>query len=474
MYTFFNIFAAKGELDMSTKLFQRISSSRITLVIAVFLMLPVAVESQGRRGRGREDKGAPAGVDTASEAPTGYDNETNGLVEQAIHDQNRDVFEEVEGVADGLGPTFNGQSCRECHLNPVSGAGSQITELRVAYSGEQRRRHRGRGHGRKGQKFSLGLGDEYADPDILINYGRDTIFGRSLINDRAICPNGDFPGLSAQMKAPEDVTVRSNRLSLSILGDGFIEAIPDEAIQKVAQEQCAGRDGICGQVNMVPILEASEFPDLREIGRFGWKAQHASLLSFAADAYLNEMGITSPFLPEDVTFVCDQIDDPEDDGEDVAIFAEFIRATKAPPRHPELVQQPDAQVGSEIFEQIGCAVCHVTAFVTAPAGSIIHGGMFEVPEALGNKIIHPYSDFLLHDVGTGDGIIQGDPSTENKLRTPPLWGMHMRPRLMHDGASATVTDAIKRHGGEANPVTRRFFHLSSEEREKVILFLKSL
>jgi CxxC motif-containing protein (DUF1111 family) len=295
--------------------------------------------------------------------------------------------------------------------------------LRVAYSGErrieQRRRHRGRGRSRKGQGFAIGLGDEYADPDILINYGRDTIFGRSLINDRANCPSGDFPGLSAQMNAPEDVTVRSNRMSLSILGDGFIEAIPDEAIKRVAMEQCAEGDRICGQVNMVPILEAPDFPDLREIGRFGWKAQHASLLSFAADAYLNEMGITSPLLPDEVTSVCDEIDDPEDDGEDVSIFAEFMRATKAPPRQAELARQPDAQVGCEIFEQIGCAVCHVKTFVTAPAGSIIHGGMFEVPQVLGNKIIHPFSDFLLHDVGTGDGIIQGDPSTENKLRTPP-------------------------------------------------------
>jgi CxxC motif-containing protein (DUF1111 family) len=460
---------------MSVKITQRKASTCIILAVSVLLVLTVAVESQGRRARSRGGGIVSEGAGAASEAPTGYDNETNGLVEQAIHDQNRDVFDEVEGVADGLGPVFNAQSCRACHLNPVSGAGSQITELRVAYSGEQRierrRRHLGRGRERRRREFAIGLGDDYADPDILINYGRDTIFGRSLINDHAVCPNGNFPDLSAQMTAPEDATVRSERMSLSILGDGFVEAIPDEAIKRVALEQCAAGDGICGRVNMVPILEA---PDLKEVGRFGWKAQHASLLSFAADAYLNEMGITSPLLPEDVTVVCDEIDDPEDDGVDVAILAEFMRATKAPPRQQELARQPDVQVGSEIFDQIGCAICHVKTFVTAPAGSIIHGGMFEVPEALGNKIIHPYGDFLLHDVGTGDGIIQGDPSTENRLRTPPLWGLHVRPRLMHDGASATVSDAIKRHGGEAKPATRRFFDLSSEEREKVILFLRSL
>lgn len=460
---------------MWTKIIQRMAVARIIMAIAVLLLLTAAVESEGRRGRRIVGMDTPMGTDTASEAPTGYDNKTNGLVDQTIHDQNREVFDEVEGIEDGLGPVFNGQSCRECHINPVSGAGSQITELRVAYSGqrriEQQRRHRR--SGRRGQRFAIGLGDEYADPDILINYGRDTIFGRSLINDRAICPSDDFPGMSAQMTAPEDVTVRSNRISLSILGDGFIEAIPDEVIKRVAIEQCARGDGICGQVNMVPILEAPD-SDLREIGRFGWKAQHASLLSFAADAYLNEMGITSRFLREDVTSVCDWVDDPEDDDDDVTIFAEFMRATKAPPRHPELAEQPDVQIGSEIFKKIGCSKCHVTTFVTAQAGSVIHGGTFEVPEALGNKIIHPYSDFLLHDIGTGDGIIQGDNSTEHKMRTPPLWGLHMRPRLMHDGDSATVTDAINRHSGEAKSVTRRFFKLNSEERQKMILFLDSL
>jgi CxxC motif-containing protein (DUF1111 family) len=460
---------------MWTKIIQRMAVARIIMTIAVLLLLAAAVESEGRRGRRIVDMGTLMGADTASEAPTGYDNKTNGLVDQATHDQNRDVFDEVEGIEDGLGPVFNGQSCRECHINPVSGAGSQITELRVAYSGQRRieQQNRHLRSGRRGQRFAIGLGDEYADPDILINYGRDTILGRSLINDRAICPSDDFPGLSAQMTAPEDVTVRSNRISLSILGDGFIEAIPDDAIKRVAIDQCARGDGICGQVNMVPILEAPD-SDLREIGRFGWKAQHASLLSFAADAYLNEMGITSRFLREDVTSVCDSVDDPEGDDDDVAILAEFMRATKAPPRQSELVQQPDVQTGSEIFEQIGCSNCHVTTFVTAQAGSVIHGGTFKVPEALGNKIIHPYSDFLLHYIGTGDGIIQGDNSTEHKMRTPPLWGLHMRPRLMHDGDSATVTDAINRHGGEAKSVTRRFFKLSSEERQKMILFLDSL
>ena len=452
----------------------------LSLIFTAVLLLTVAVAAESQVGRDTErTAGGGSGAVTSTsadapvEAPTGFDNQTNGLVEQSVHEQNRAVFDETESVEDGIGPVFNAQSCRTCHLNPVSGAGSQVTVLRVAYSGERRLEQeiRHRASGRKSQRFANGLGSDYADPDILINYGRDTIFGISLILDNAICPSADFPGLSAQMSAPEDVTVRANRLSLSILGDGFIEAIPDEAIEQVARQQCAGSDGICGQVNRVPILEAM---GQEGVGKFGWKAQHASLLSFAADAYLNEMGITTPLLPDEVTSVCDTVPDPEDDGIDVEIFAEFMRATKAPPRHPELAEQAASQTGVQIFEGIGCADCHVPTFVTAAAGTVINGGTFEVPEALGNKIIHPYSDFLLHDVGTGDGIIQGDPSTENKIRTPPLWGLHVRPRLMHDGDSATLTDAIMRHRGEASAVTNKFFSLSSQERESVMTFLKSL
>ena len=146
-------------------------------------------------------------------------------------------------------------------------------------------------------------------------------------------------------------------------------------------------------------------------GRFGWKNQHASLVSFAADAYLNEMGITSPLQPTENTSngnsvaKYDKVDDPEDEGEDVESFASFMRATKAPSRNTALANTSDAQAGERLFKQIGRALCHVSTIVTAPPGTPINGGKFRVPEALGNKIIHPFSDFLLHDIGTGDGTI---------------------------------------------------------------------
>ena len=98
-----------------------------------------------------------------------------------------------------------------------------------------------------------------------------------------------------------------------------------------------------------------------------------------------------------------------------------------------------------------------------------------MPPALGDKVIHPFSDFLLHNIGTGDGIVQnGGQSTRNKLRTPPLWGMRTRDRLMHDGQSVTRTDAILRHGGQAIGSTTLFLLISDTQRSQLITFLNSL
>ncbi len=98
-----------------------------------------------------------------------------------------------------------------------------------------------------------------------------------------------------------------------------------------------------------------------------------------------------------------------------------------------------------------------------------------MPEALGGKVIHPFSDFLLHDVGTGDGIVQnGGPSTRNKARTAPLWGLRTRNRLMHDGESLTRNEAILRHAGEARPVILNYFFLSTAQKNQLITFLNSL
>lgn len=370
-----------------------------------------------------------------SEALAGFDNLTNGFTNQTTFDANLDVFSEVEAIADGLGPVFNAQSCRECHENPVTGAGSQVTENRA-------------GH------FN---GISFVDHP-----------GGSLINDRAINPQ-------IQERVLGGNEVRTFRLTISLMGDGFVEAIDSQTLVNISNAQPAAQRGT---VIQVPVLEA---PGNNRVGRFGWKNQHASLLSFAADAYVNEMGITSPLQPTENTSngnsvaAFDTVADPEDDGEDIDIFTAFMRALKAPPRDTALAATASAQNGSALFDSIGCAVCHVRNINTAPPGTIINGGAFTVPAALGDKTIHPFGDFLLHDIGTGDGIVQnGGQGTRNRVRTAPLWGLRSRGRLMHDGDSVTRSDAIARHRNQADSARLNFNALSGTQQNDVITFLNSL
>jgi len=177
------------------------------------------------------------------------------------------------------------------------------------------------------------------------------------------------------------------------------------------------------------------------------------------------MGISNRLPPNnvDVTRLCDVVSDPNDNTpdseglEDVDHFARFMRATKMPPRDKALAASSDGVARASLFHSVGCDFCHVSSITTAPAGTAVAAGAFIVPDSLGNKIIHPYSDFLLHNIGTGDGIVQtGGQETANKMRTPPLWGVRTRTELLHDGRSATFFDAIQRHGGEAQPVTNKF------------------
>jgi CxxC motif-containing protein (DUF1111 family) len=362
-----------------------------------------------------------------------------------VFTENQAIFEESDGTEKGLGPTFNARSCADCHQTPVTGGSSQVSEFRVGHT----------------------VNGRFVNPSLSINHGQAQIANRSLVNDRTTCAE-------AQAVVPTSENVRTFRMSLSVLGDGFIEAIDDSTLRNIAQQQRSRTRGfIAGQAIDVPILEAAT-PTTR-VGRFGWKSQHASLLSFAADAYLNEQGITSRLQPTEATSVCDTVPDPEDEDNDIDHFADFMRGTLAPPVDDVVMATSDAQAGKQVFTQIGCALCHVSSITTAPAGTSLNGGTFIVPAALGNKTIHPYSDFLLHNIDTGDGIQQNaGPETANKLRTPPLWGLRTRDRLMHDGLSVTRDNAIARHGGEASFTRSNFFRLSQTQRSQLLKFLSGL
>jgi CxxC motif-containing protein (DUF1111 family) len=406
---------------------KRVWSRRLPSFTGVLLMLLVAVPW----------------VYATVDAPTGFDNQTNGFENQAHFDGDRTQFETLEQIADGLGPTYNAQACSECHQNPVSGSASQISEVRAGQT-------------------AGGVFTDHA--------------GGSLVQDRAI-------DRAIQEHVFDTDNTRTFRISLNIVGDGFVEAIPDSAFFNIQNAQPIGMKGT---IIYVPVLEASTHgTTVTRIARFGWKNQHASLLSFAADAYLNEMGITSLLFPTENTSdgnsvtTFDMVSDPEDPptsihpfGKDVEAFTSFMRSTKAPPRGDIT---SDVTAGEQIFHDIGCANCHTDAITTAPAGASFNGGYFVVDSSLGNKTIHPYGDFMLHNIGTGDGIVQnGGAGSRNMVRTAPLWGLATRTRLMHDGESHTISDAILRHDVQALSAAQSFSNLNGTKTSQILAFLNSL
>ncbi len=434
-----------------------------------FLLIAAGAGSFGPPSRTSPTREASPGgnllTSAATEAPTGFDGGSNGFAEEFCRDQDRLVsspnspkipadecnleaaeeeFIGPETVADGLGPIFNAAGCGECHSsNPafdpddftrkLTGATSEITEKRAGFW--------------DGRSF------------------RDHA-GGSLIHNRSLRPH-------EQERVMPGHNVLAVRSTLSVLGDGFVEAISNETLRDIADRQPFSQRG---QVINVPVLEK---PGATRVGRFGHKAQQASLVSFSADAYVNEMGITSPLQPDELTFNGVAVDDPvpgvDDEGVDVELFALFMRSTKAPPVDADLAATEDAQRGRQIFNSIGCAVCHTPTITTAAPGTLINGGALKVANALGNKIIHPFSDFLLHDVGTGDGIVQnGGGSTRNKMRTAALWGLRVRSRFMHDLASFTFENAIDRHRNQAASARDGFNRLSSSDKRRVLAFLSCL
>jgi CxxC motif-containing protein (DUF1111 family) len=391
---------------------------------------------------------------TPSEAPRSFESQ-NGFLSRKEFDKAREAFEEVETPAKGLGIHFNEKSCAGCHLpagdRMLSGGSGPTTELRA-------------GH-----------------------FGRNKEFipapGGTLITTQAL--NGATPEIKA---LSESENVRDRFITPTLFGAGFVECVDDALFRRIAQEQSINSNGrIRGLVRELPVLEA---PGKTAVGRFGWAAQHASLLSFSADAYRNEIGITSPLEPNDDTFfgapVDDGVVDPEDTGgqfgDDVELFTSFMRALPAPPfklPHDD-GERKAIEEGSRIFSAIGCSTCHVPELVTAKEGTWIDARTFQVPKALGNVKFHPYGDFLLHDIGTGPGILREGlpPEARGMIRTAALWGLGTRQAnrhpLLHDGSARTLEDAISRHKNTAAPEAEKFRHLYQTERNSLLKFLRSL
>ena len=341
-------------------------------------------------------------------------------------------FMEVENAAEGLGPLFNGTSCAQCHNIPAVGGTGTIVEIRAGYRDE--------------------AGKFHAPP------------GGTLMHLFSVPPH------DCQVSVYEEANVIGKRISIPLFGAGLIEAIPDATLTRLEDPFDSNGDGIRGRAAVVQDMATG----LRRVGRFGWKAQHATLLVFGADAYINEMGISNDVFPkEDLGNVsperaarCLASRTPEDVRKvrtglrAIDSFENFLRFLAPPGRGPI---DDVARRGEGVFENIGCSACHVPLLETGPNGNPVFNG----------KGVPLYSDLLLHDIGTGDGIEQAAAKSD-EIRTPALWGLRFRRPLLHDGSAATIEAAVERHAGDASRVAEKFRGLGAEGRRELLAFLKSL
>ena len=345
-----------------------------------------------------------------------------------------DDFLEVETAEEGLGPAFNGTSCAACHSVPAVGGMSPIAETRA---------------------------------------GRLTADGRHEGLDASgetLVHLFSLPGHGCQPVIPADANIIIRRIPIPVFGAGLVEAIADDTILALADPDDRNGDGVSGRAAIVTERGTGE----RRVGRFGWKAQHATLLAFSADAYRNEMGITNDLFRDELAVgidaarmrVCDPIPDTEDIPDPLTRrrgidnFASFMRFLAPLER---AAGDDVTREGERVFAAIGCAACHVPALTTAES----RHPLFD------RRSVALFSDLLLHDVATGDGIRQAS-AEHDEIRTPALWGLRHRRPLLHDGSAATIADAILRHGGEAARARAGYGRLGDDERAALLRFLNTL
>jgi CxxC motif-containing protein (DUF1111 family) len=350
--------------------------------------------------------------------------------ELAAFDAGHDEFVRIRAPETGLGPIFNAAACVQCHGTPAPGGASAMRITRF-------------GSVVNGAFVSLGHK------------------GGSMLQRFAI-------DAQAQELIPAEANVVTERLATALFGAGLIDAIPDEAI--LANAARAKPYGIGGRAAWM-IDEAS---GQQRVGRFGWKAQQASLLAFVAAAYVNEMGITNRIFPEENAPNADRarlaaydgVADPEDAVDPltgrgaVDRLADFVRLLAPPAPLPVAA----SAVGAEIFAAVGCAECHRPAMQTGASPTA----------ALEGQTVALYSDLLLHDMGPlADGIVQGA-ARMGEMRTAPLWGLRARHPFLHDGRAPTLDAAIRAHDGEAAIVRDRYLAVPPDEQRHLRDFLHTL
>jgi CxxC motif-containing protein (DUF1111 family) len=358
----------------------------------------------------------------------------------------KEVFNDVETIPDGLGPVFNERACGNCHSVGASGGSGVQFEVRAGHL--------------TGAVF-----------DSLPAQGGQ-LFDLFSVTSLPASERTTIPGCTLAASGepvPAAANLTALRRTTALFGLGLVDATPDSTFLALAASQPSA---IRGRAPLVPNLTTHT----NTVGKFGWKDQVPTLFQFSGDAYLNEMGITNPQFPIEqaplgnpaLVAACDgKPGEPatvEDDGEDVAFFTDFM-SFLAPPPAPDLTGQ--AHSGDQVFSDIGCDGCHVRTLVS---------GVSPIA-ALKNQTYHPFSDFLVHDMGSLADSIPGNGDVGlREMRTAPLWGLRFvaATDLLHDGRATSVEDAILRHDGQAAASRNAFMNLPSGHKKNLLVFLSKL
>ena len=353
------------------------------------------------------------------------------------------AFAKIFSKEEGLGPVFVQSSCSNCHAGNGKGHPSTVITRFAKVNG--------------------------LNVDYLLSYGGPQLQEHSI---------DGYPPETI----PAQANVISKRLAPVVMGLGYISALADQSILDNADPLDTDGDGISGRVSYVDpteffIPQSIHFINNGQyIGRFGKKAEKVTIQDQVVFALKQDIGITSNFDMKDIfnpqagNYTGDEVPDPEVSINFVNSIEFYLRTLKAPPRRD--IDNPDIIEGEKIFKSIGCVSCHKSTFTTAVSDIA----------ALSEQTFHPYSDFLLHDMGEelNDGYPEGSASG-SEWRTPPLWGLGLAKYsqggehyLLHDGRATSFEIAISYHGGEASSRRTAFDNLSLQQKELVIKFLESL
>ncbi|MDL2400013.1 di-heme oxidoredictase family protein [Rhizobium mayense] len=402
-------------------------------------------------------------------------------------------------ATDGLGPLFNARSCQSCHIrdgrgHPLETAGAPATSMvlrlaRTAITPEEEQAV----EDFKALNFpdptygvqlqDLAVPGLAAEGKVAVTYTEETV---TLAGGETVSLSKPHYSATDLAYGPlGETTTVSPRVAPPMIGLGLIEAIADADILAHADPDDKDGDGIRGRAAIVRDHRTGQLA----LGRFGWKAQNATVRDQVADAFVNDIGISTPDRPNAhgdctakeahclamPTGVQKRLGDTEAPGPILDLVTFYSENLAVPARRK--ASFPDVLNGKDIFYQSGCAACHTPKFVTRDDLK----GSDGKATAQAFQLIWPYSDFLLHDMGDGlsDGQQVGVASGRD-WRTPPLWGIGLTQTVsgqqayLHDGRARTLTEAILWHGGEAEKARNTFANLSKDDRQALINFLESL